>query len=135
MTIDASLTLPWADGDHTFRLAIGELRQLQEKLDAGPVEIFDRLMNRGWRLDDIRETIRLGLIGGGRSPAEAARLVRDYIDGRPLIENVETAQQIIAAAMIGPPDEPSTGKTQPEQAQTEARSVSSSPASMEQAPL
>lgn len=80
MSSDGSVSLAWADGDYRFRLPIGQLRELQDKCGAGPQEIYSRLMDGTWRVDDLRETIRLGLIGGGVDPVRALALVRNYVD-------------------------------------------------------
>lgn len=113
MSVSARITLPWADGSHSFRLAIGHLRELQEKCQAGPAEVLARLSNGSWRVDDIRETLRLGLIGGGATPMDALVLVSRYIDDRPLMENVRPAQAVLLAAVVGeePPVKSQTGKT------------------------
>jgi hypothetical protein len=102
---DCSITLTWADGDYIFRLKLGQLRELQEKCDAGPAEIYRRCVTHTWRIDDIRETIRLGLIGGGTTPEAALKLVKTYVDDRPLMESVLPAQSIIGAVLSGVPDE------------------------------
>lgn len=111
----ARTTLVWADGEHTFRLAIGQLRELQDKCAAGPMEIMHRLSVGTWRVDDIRETIRLGLIGGGKTPVDAMLLTVRYVDNRPLAENVAVAQGILLVALMGNPDDkvgkPEAGKT------------------------
>jgi len=102
---DASITLPWADGDHIFRLAWGELELLQETCDAGPYVILDRLTNGTWRMQDISATIRLALIGGGLEPAKALTLVRQYVETRPPVENLQLAQAVLSAGCVGAPDE------------------------------
>lgn len=102
---DASVTLTWADGDYTFRLAWGQLIELQEKLDAGPAFILDKFYNGGWKVEYISEVIRLGLIGGGLSPTEALKLTRNYVESRPPFENLSTAQGILAISLIGAPEE------------------------------
>lgn len=106
MSRDASISFDFADGTYTFRLGIGQLRELQEKTDAGPEEIYHRLDAGAWRYPYIVETIRLGLIGGGASPDKARSLVRDYVEKRPLLENVRPAMEILAALLVGAPDEP-----------------------------
>lgn len=105
MSRDGSITLDWADGEHVFRLRWGELIQLQEACDAGPLVVFTRLGGMHWRLEDVRDTIRLGLIGGGATPEAALKLVRDYVEARPLLENVALARAIVGAATIGASDE------------------------------
>ncbi|WP_454914983.1 gene transfer agent family protein [Xanthobacter sediminis] len=103
---DARVTIPWGDGDHVFRLALEHLLELQEKTDAGPVELLLRIKGQGWRVQDLRETIRLGLIGGGKTPTEALVLVGRYVDRRPLLESVPVALEIITAALVTPDDAP-----------------------------
>lgn len=105
MSRDCSVTLTWADGEYTFRLKLGQLRELQEKCDAGPNELLMRTFAGNWRVDDIREPIRLGLIGVSTKPADALKLVMRYVDEYPLGESVLVAQAILAACVHGVPDE------------------------------
>lgn len=133
MSRDASISVAWGDGEHRFRLAIGQLRELQEKADAGPAEILDRLSSGRWRINDVRETVRLGLIGGGMSPPEAHKLTVRYVDDRPWLESVPIAQAVLMAALIGVPEEP-VGKEAAAEAETEATDASPSPPSMETGP-
>lgn len=133
MSTHGSITIEWADGEYTFRLAIGQLRELQEKTASGPMEVFERLQQGKWRVDDIRETIRLGLVGGGMPAIESKRMVDQYVDAFPLLDNIDPARTIIAAAIIGAPDDP-VGKHKAEEAKTEATVASSSPLSMDTAP-
>ena len=130
MSADASVTITWGDGDHRFRLAIGQLRELQEKCAAGPMEVLDRLATRRWRVDDVRETIRLGLIGGGLEPIKALPLVKHYIDERPIMESVPAAQAVLIAALIGVEEDPA-GKAEAGETTTDG---SASRSSMEQEP-
>ena len=134
MSADGSTTLLWADGEHRFRLAIGQLRELQEKCDAGPGELLLRLTSHRWRVDDILQTIRLGLIGGGMSPTNALVLVKRYVEDRPWGENIVIAAQIIVAAVTGDPNEERDTSKKAEAA-TASTVASPSPLSMEPAPL
>lgn len=106
MSRNGSVTFAWADGEHTFRLPIGQLLELQEKCDAGPAFILSRLQSGRWLIEDIRETLRLGLIGGGLKPGEALKLVQRYVDERPLLESVPPATAVLMGALIGAMDEP-----------------------------
>ena len=105
MSRDASITLPWADGDYTFRLAWGQLIELQEKCEAGPFVVLNRLSTGQWQMADVSEVFRLGLIGGGLEPAKALSLVRTYVESRPPLENVMMARGILGIAIQGVPDE------------------------------
>ncbi|HWA22330.1 MAG TPA: gene transfer agent family protein [Caulobacterales bacterium] len=105
------LIAPFADGKYAFKLAIGELRGLQNKLDSGPQQIVRRFADGSWRIDDIVETIRWGLIGGGAiSLEDIRRLITDFIEARPLLENLPLAQAILLHALTGPPGEQSKKK-------------------------
>ena len=102
---DARIEFDWADGTYSFRLAWGQLSELQEKCDAGPYVVLNRLHNGSWRIEDITNIIRLGLIGGGLQPSSALKLVRAYVEDRPPMENLIPAQVILSAALMGAPEE------------------------------
>ncbi len=103
---DARIELTIWDGDYEFRLGWGELAQLQEKCDAGPFVIHGRLEHKMWRVEDIEHTLRLGLIGAGRKPEDATKLIREHVKTRPAAEYAVAAQAVLAAALTGAPDEP-----------------------------
>lgn len=112
MSRDGSITLTWADGDYVFKLGWSELAKLQEAADAGPYVILNRLVDGSWRVADISATIRLGLIGGGMSPTDALKKVREYVEDRPPIESLMIAQAVLSAAIVGAPDEDVSKKKQ-----------------------
>lgn len=101
MSRNGDSTLDFADDTYTFRLAWKQLIELQEKRDAGPIEILSRLQSGLWLVQDISEVIRIGLIGGGMEPKKALKLVRDYVEDRPPMENLATATLILIFALKG----------------------------------
>ncbi|MGM4911434.1 gene transfer agent family protein [Rhizobium sp. 768_B6_N1_8] len=105
MSRDAKITLTWADDDYVFRLGWGELAELQEKTDAGPYVVLNRLHVGQWRIEDISSVLRLGLIGGGMEPVKALKLVRTYVEARPPMENHPYAVAVLSAGLIGAPEE------------------------------
>jgi hypothetical protein len=105
MSRDAKITVTWADDDYLFRLGWGELEELQEVCNAGPYALLARLYDESWRIADISETIRLGLIGGGMKPTDALKKVRAYVRDRPPMESLHFAQAILSAGVIGVEDE------------------------------
>lgn len=133
MSRDGSISFDWADGLHNFRLPLSQLRELQEKTGVGPMRLFQRLMDGSWRVDDAREIMRLGLIGGGMEPAQALRLVQRYVDVRPLAEAQAPAMLVLGAALHGTDQEAMPGKEEAPEAATSADS-SLSPHSTEQEP-
>lgn len=126
MSADGSISLVWGDGEQTFRLAIGQFRELQEKVNGrrialggsmvGPMSLLNQLRaNDAWP-DDIREVLRLGLIGGGMKPPEAHRMMVNYFDAAPPLEHMKPAFAVLLAGMAGAPGEPidAKKKTSPE---------------------
>lgn len=103
---DGSIAFPWGDGDQRFRLPIAQLIELQDKCNAGPAEILARLSGISWRVQDVRETIRLGLIGGGKSAIDALVLVSRYVVDGAWLENKDAARVIIMAALAGRAGDP-----------------------------
>jgi len=133
------------------------MRAVQEKCDAGVSEIGARLApavqlarrlgevpeaERGaamlgaiaagmlgrWRVDDYREVIFQGLLGGGMEHSRATVLVTRYVDDAPPLENCALAFQVALAAIVGAEDEP-PGETQAPPATRRRRSRGASSAS------
>lgn len=104
------IEITWPGGEHEFKLTIDLLRALQDKCDAGPAFILQRLSTQRWYVDDVVSTIRLGLEGGGMEKEAARKLVTKVLDDRPIAELVMTAQAILMAALYGAQDDP-TGES------------------------
>lgn len=121
MSRDGSVKLDFAGDERTFRLAYGELRELQEVCDAGPLHILNALRSQTWRIEYVRETIRLGLIGGGMTPGEALDKTRRYVEQLPdWAANSIVAALILSEAILGHPDE-QPGKPQAGAKKTRSR--------------
>ncbi|MGO1080273.1 gene transfer agent family protein [Inquilinus sp. CA228] len=106
--IAAEIELSWADGTYLFALKLKQIEELQRLCGAGLGEIAQRLLvERRWRVSDVVETIRLGLIGGGLPAVRARELIDTYVDGHPLADprdpanHLMTAQAVITAAYFG----------------------------------
>lgn len=135
MSRSGKIRLEFAGRKQDFALGLEELEELQEASDAGPPVILNRLggvgqggafaMGPSWRVADVRETIRLGLIGGGMHVHKAAGLVARYVDARPdWFLNAKLAFAILAAALMGVEDEPDVGE-QAGEAETPAENLTS----------
>lgn len=101
MAKSIDVTQDWADGTYTFRLGLEQLEEHDDLLKAGPIAVLGSLVDGTFRHGAIRETLRLGLIGGGTSPRDALKLVRRYVDNRPIVENLAYAVAILGAAVHG----------------------------------
>lgn len=102
------ISLPFGNDTHVFKLGYGQLKELQDAVDAGPFVIFDSLLKNTWKIEYIRETIRCGLVGGGMSGIDAIRMVKTYVEdveSYPLQPNVLIAAAILNAALIGAAEE------------------------------
>lgn len=101
MSRHGAAELDWADGTYTFRLGLAEIEEIEEKRNLSLFAMARRLspVERDARLADIREVLRLGLIGGGMKPADALTKVRKYVDERPLDENRDIAYAVVLAGL------------------------------------
>lgn len=124
MSVNGEIELQWGDGEHKFNIArLKCVLELEEKCGAGIAEIFQRIQQGRWKFNDIRETLRLGLIGAGESPDKALRLINRYCDDRPWAENVLPAQAVIIAAMVGIEGDEPAKKAEAGRAQEERSSA------------
>lgn len=99
----------WDGGEHAFRLRIGELRALQSATGVGPLFLLGRITGSQWFVDDIIETVRLGLIGGGMGEVDAKQLVDRVFggDNTPAIYKASLlAVLILKNAVMGEPGDP-----------------------------
>ena len=133
MSAGGNVSFLWGDGEHRFALLLGQIRELQDNTGVGPHQLYLRLFDNAWRVDDLSEILRLGLIGGGMAPVDALKLVARYCyPARPMVESVKPAIAVLAAALIGVPDDPvkvaSAGKMKA--AKGKKRAGSPSPQSM-----
>lgn len=106
MSRDGSCEFVWAGDLRTFRLGIGELLALQERLDSGPAAIATRLRDGSWRLQDVHETFRIALIGAGEDAKKAKALVDENISPGRIQRNVLMAFAIILSALQGDENDP-----------------------------
>ena len=93
----------FGDGEKTFALTHPMIAELEQKTGVGAGLLYQRCMSAQFYIADLIETIRLGLIGGGTSPADAQRLIDTYAIGRPVMEIVPLALDVLEAAWSGKP--------------------------------
>lgn len=101
------IELNWVGGEHSFALRIGELQALQDITGEGPGASLQRLyasmqtgvMMGGWKISDVIDTVRLGLIGGGMDRVEAAKLTQAGADRGGITSLVPTACEVLLDAL------------------------------------
>lgn len=106
MSADGSVDLVFGGDVRHFRLAIENLIALQEKLDAGPMQVVTGLQLGTWRVAYLLEVLRIGLIGGGMEPKAAQKLVEDNVRPGNIVPHVLTAMAVLLSALQGDPDDP-----------------------------
>ncbi|WP_072389885.1 gene transfer agent family protein [Hyphomicrobium sp. CS1GBMeth3] len=99
--LKAEISIDWADGTYLFRLPVNQLLELEQKCDAPFATVYRRLATGAYSVTDLRETLRLGLIGGGAEPVKALQLLRNYFDDRPKAEALPVARAVLGAALFG----------------------------------
>lgn len=88
--------------DHRFELRLGEIRELERLCGSGIGSIWRRMAMLDFKIDDLRETIRLGLVGGGGvTQPEATAIIKYSVDGRPINEYFDLALAIVKACFEG----------------------------------
>lgn len=121
------IDLEFANGEYRFQLNLPQIDEIQRACDAGILEIYGRILAGGFqaaeseillnpaggraRAEDLIETIRQGLIGGGYGtvngqrvdvkPHDAERLIKNYVLDRPIMEWWELAFAIMGACVQG----------------------------------
>lgn len=119
---NAAVDLDFGGRRYRFRLAMGGLEELQELTGAGPYRCLQRLLAGEWHVQDVRDTLRIGLMGGGLTPNEAGNLTRRYVEERPdWILNATLAIAVLSAALAGAPEEEPSKKGGAPKAGSKAR--------------
>ncbi|RXF69229.1 gene transfer agent family protein [Hansschlegelia zhihuaiae] len=95
----------FGDAEHTFALTPTLLVEFERLVGAGAWGTARRMFAGDATVTEVRETIRLGLIGGGEAPKRAHELVETYVGATPFAELYALASDVMTAAMLGTPDE------------------------------
>lgn len=101
MSGDAALTRFLGDREHTFRLTPKFIPELEHVTGAGIGTLFKRLAEGHFHFAEIMHTIRLGLVGGGMCPKDAAHLCSSYVEDRPIAETWPIALAILERLWLG----------------------------------
>lgn len=91
----------FGDGEHTFALTDDMITELERIADLGIGALYLRCVNMQFTLSDLVEVIRLGLIGGGVTPEQAAQLTDTYGRNRPIDELYPLALDVLDARWGG----------------------------------
>jgi hypothetical protein len=151
-----SIELAFGDGTYVFALPLAQIAELQRKTGTGIGGLYARLIKGCIPIDgkfalnpgmaeffalDVVETIRHGLIGGGKgevngeevevTPVMASKLIDAYVVPRPFVESWKVAATVIGACILGydPPKkvEPAAKRAPAKRARKKAGSTTSAP--------
>lgn len=119
------IDLAFADGEYRFALGLEQIKELQNTVGDGIGAIYARVLQgrvaadptvghpgyASYKLEDIVETVRQGLIGGGQGlvdeqavkvePMRANQLVANYLHAMPLSKQWDLAAAILYAKIEG----------------------------------
>lgn len=91
----------FGDAERDFRLNADLVTELERKTGAGIGGLSRRMFAGDFKHQELLEVVRLGLIGGGESPAVAASLVAVYAAPLPIMELYALALPIVETVMFG----------------------------------
>lgn len=94
----------FGDAERQFCLTDDAILELERVTNTGIGALYLRAVALSFTINDVAETIRLALIGGGATPAEAAQLVKTYVRNRPMSETFPLALDILDARWNGAPE-------------------------------
>lgn len=111
--MSTEIELVWGSGPQAFKFGLGQFRALQENVNRrrlaigapllGPMDLVEALKARNVWPDDLRDILRLGLIGGGMSTRDAHLEMTQSFDATPPLEHMKPALAVLLAGLVGPP--------------------------------
>lgn len=91
----------FGDAERDLRLSPDLVLELERKTGSGIGGLSRRFFAGDFSFTELTEVIRLGLIGGGTEPEEAAALVKTYGERMPITGLYAVALPVIEALMFG----------------------------------
>lgn len=121
------IDLNFGDGAYTFALPLAQMNEIEKKLGEGLGAIYARVLQgsyimpdgveftnhaeAAWKVGDLVEVMRQGLIGGGKgvvdgaevkvTPHRANEMIQAYVLSRPLGEALTFVKAILGACIVG----------------------------------
>ncbi len=101
--------ITWAGGTHVFdlnsRRVSWMLQQAQHPFPGAfgdtPAACLRRFEEQIYSPDDVSRILRIGLIGGGMSEAEADAVIAEHVSGQPLMPSAIVANAVLAVLFVG----------------------------------
>lgn len=112
--MSGSIEMVWGSGLQTFKFGMGQFRALQENVNrrrlaigaplVGPMDMVEALKAKNVWPDDLRDILRLGLIGGGMASRDAHLEMTQSFDDSPPFEHMKPALIVLLSGLTGPPE-------------------------------
>ncbi|ODN68853.1 gene transfer agent family protein [Methylobrevis pamukkalensis] len=93
------------DAERTFALPVPMIVALEKATGHGIGTLAARLFQGVFSWADLVETIRLGLIGGGTDPKDAAGIIDAWVNNRPIAETLPLTVAVLETCYFGAPQE------------------------------
>lgn len=109
------VVIKWPGGDDPFLFHLDDMMALEEATDEGLGAIWWRLsaLREGtviFKMKDVTETLRFGLMGAGMDRAKATRKVKDALEWHGLAAMAAAAYEVLSYTMVGGPDAKTSGE-------------------------
>ncbi len=98
---ETTISRPFAGAEYTFDLTFSLALEFERNLRKSLYAAMRAMLAGDWRLRDVEEIIRLGLIGGGTDDIEAVRLIEDHVKPAPIARHAKLCTDILEAAFFG----------------------------------
>lgn len=129
--IGDTIKIIWAGGEHDFRFAIGELRALEQSRDCGCTVVLARLFALQFKVDDVLETLRIGLQGGGMSEKQARATIEKSYTKANLFDLAVVASAVLTRFISWPKDDPNVDTPEEDPSGEEQATMHASPSPTE----
>jgi Phage tail tube protein, GTA-gp10 len=91
----------FGDAKRNFKLTVAMIHELERTTNTGIGGLCKRLFNSDFKLLEVMEVIRCGLIGAGENPETAKAIVDNYCNTQPFGEIYPLAISILEGLMFG----------------------------------
>lgn len=104
---DCGQELTWAGGTHRFDLNhpwvrnVLNVRGLPGDNGTSPAACLRRFEEGSYTENDVARVLELGLIGGGLSRTDAARLVNEHVRNSPIMPSAIVAFAVLQSLFLG----------------------------------
>lgn len=101
MARDGKVEVLFGGDVRLFRLGIDELLAVEDACKSAVADIRSRLALKRWWISDVREPLRLGLLGGGMEPEKVRKLIDEHVAPGRIERHAMTALIVVNAALLG----------------------------------